>query len=273
MDDREVGRLWNENAETWTRLARAGYDVYRDRLNTPAFLAMLPDVGGLHGIDVGCGEGHNTRLVAQRGARLVAIDISEVFIRHAREAEEREPLGIDYRVASALDLPFGDAAFDFATAFMSLMDMPNVEKAVAETYRVLRSGGFLQFSILHPLLDMPHHRNLRDERGKTYAYEVGGYFDKLDGKVEEWTFSAAPDEVRRTVPKFRVARFNRPLCEWLNLLLDVGFTIERMGEPCPSDDMVARAPHLQDAQVIPYFLHIRVRKIAHEVRRSSDGER
>ena len=38
---------------------------------------MLPDVRGLAGLDIGCGEGHNTRLLAGRGARLTAIDISE----------------------------------------------------------------------------------------------------------------------------------------------------------------------------------------------------
>ena len=45
MDHAEVGRFWNENADTWTRLARAGFDVYRDHLNTPAFFGMLPDAG------------------------------------------------------------------------------------------------------------------------------------------------------------------------------------------------------------------------------------
>lgn len=89
MDDREVGRYWNDNADVWTRLARAGYDVYRDYLNTPAFLAMLPDVRGRFGIDIGCGEGHNTRQIAKRGARLVGIDIAEVFIRHAAEMEQK----------------------------------------------------------------------------------------------------------------------------------------------------------------------------------------
>src|SRR3954454_23267804 len=102
-----VGRLWNGNAEAWTRLARAGFDVYRDHLNTPAFFAMLPDVSGLAGLDIGCGEGHNTRLLARRGARMTAVDIAEVFIGPALQAEAGEPLGIDYRVASAVDLPFG----------------------------------------------------------------------------------------------------------------------------------------------------------------------
>ena len=84
MDHEEVGRHWDENAEAWTRLARAGYDVYRDELNTPAFLEMLPDVDGLSGLDVGCGEGHNTRLVLERGARMTGIDIAENFVRHAK---------------------------------------------------------------------------------------------------------------------------------------------------------------------------------------------
>jgi len=215
MDDRDVGRLWNENAEVWTRLARSGYDVYRDRLNTPAFLAMLPDVDGLRGLDVGCGEGHNTRLIAKRGARLAAVDIAEAFIGHAREEEERAPLGIDYRVASALELPFADGSFDFVTAVMCLMDMPDVERAVAEAYRVLKPGGFFQFSIMHPCYDTPHRKNLRDAQRRTYAYEVGGYFETLEGKVEEWTFSAAPEDVRKSVAKFKVPRFTRTLGRWL----------------------------------------------------------
>ena len=38
MKPAEVARYWEANAETWTRHARAGYDIYRDGLNTPAFL-------------------------------------------------------------------------------------------------------------------------------------------------------------------------------------------------------------------------------------------
>jgi hypothetical protein len=33
MDHEEVGRYWDENAEVWTELVRAGYDHYRDGLN------------------------------------------------------------------------------------------------------------------------------------------------------------------------------------------------------------------------------------------------
>ncbi len=55
MDHRDAGRYWNDNAEGWTQLARAWHDTARDWVNTPAFLAMLPNVSGKHGLDIGCG--------------------------------------------------------------------------------------------------------------------------------------------------------------------------------------------------------------------------
>ena len=167
MDAREAGEYWDRNAEAWTTLSRAGYDIYRDSFNTPAFLELLPDVNGLHGLDVGCGEGHNTRLVARRGARMTAIDVSETFVRLAAQEEHRVPLGIEYVVADACELPFEEGRFDFIVAFMSLMDIPAPERAMAEAFRVLRPGGFLQFSICHPCFDTLHRVNLRDDTGKT----------------------------------------------------------------------------------------------------------
>jgi ubiquinone/menaquinone biosynthesis C-methylase UbiE len=262
MDHEEVGRLWNGNAEAWTKLARAGYDVYRDHLNTPAFFALLPDVAGLSGLDIGCGEGYNTRLLARRGARMTAIDIAEAFVAHARQSEIDEPLGIEYHAGSAVALPFADRAFDFATGFMSFMDVPETERVLSEAYRVLKPGGFLQFSITHPCFDTPHRRNLRDPNGRTYAIEVGDYFRNLEGEVTEWLFSAAPPEAKAGLRKFRVPRFTRTLSQWVNLLIDTGFRLERMAEPRPSDETIRECPALQDTQVVSYFLHVRARKPA-----------
>lgn len=260
MNHEDVGRYWNGNAEAWTQLARAGYDVYRDHLNTPAFLEMLPEVSGLAGLDIGCGEGYNTRLLAKQGAQMTAIDIAETFIGHARQAEDESPLGIQYQLASGVDLPFEEATFDFATGFMSFMDIPETDRVLSEAYRVLKSGGFLQFSITHPCFDTPHRRNLRDEKGLTYAIEVGNYFHNLEGEVTEWLFGAAPPEVKRGLALFKTPRFTRTVSQWLNLLLETGFTLERIEEPCPTNEMVRSCPDLQDAQVVAYFLHIRVRK-------------
>jgi ubiquinone/menaquinone biosynthesis C-methylase UbiE len=256
----EVGRYWNENARTWTPLARAGYDIYRDHLNTPAFFDMLPPVQGLQGLDIGCGEGHNTRRLAQQGADVVGLDIAGVFVWHAHQHEAETPLGLRYHQASAVELPFATAAFDFATAFMSLMDIPELERVVAEVYRVLKPGGFFQFSITHPCFDTPHRRQLRDESGQVYAIEVGGYFEPAQGEIMEWLFSGTPPNLRVGATKFKVPRFGRTLSQWLNLLLAAGFQLEQIQEPRPSDAVIAEYPLLQDAQVVAYFLHIRVRK-------------
>lgn len=142
MDHREVGRHWEGNAEAWTTLARQGYDVSRDWVNTPAFVNMLPEVSGLAGLDIGCGEGSKTRQLARRGARMTALDISPTFLRYAEQTEREEPLGIRYLLGSAVELPFEDARFDFATSFMCFMDVGETERVLAEAYRVIRVAAF-----------------------------------------------------------------------------------------------------------------------------------
>jgi ubiquinone/menaquinone biosynthesis C-methylase UbiE len=262
MDHREVGEYWERNAEAWTRLCRQGFNVSRDEITTPAFLALIPEVAGLSGLDIGCGDGYNTRLVARRGARMTAVDIAPTFIRLAREQEERDPVGVDYRVASAAELPFPDRAFDFVVAFMSFMDIPDLDGTLREAFRVLRPGGFLQFAITHPCFDRPLRAWVRDEAGHKVAYQCGDYFKDPDGRVEEWLFSTTPPEVRHATPMFQVPTFCRPLSVWLNALTDAGFIPERFDEPYASDETLRRFPKFAGTRVVALWLIVRCRRPA-----------
>jgi ubiquinone/menaquinone biosynthesis C-methylase UbiE len=260
MDQVEVARYWEANAETWTRHARAGYDIYRDALNTPAFLAMLPPITGLAGLDVGCGEGGNTRWLARRGARMHAIDIAPTFVRHAQASEEADALGIVFLVGDGMHLPFPDASFDFVTSFMALMDMPDQSRVLREIHRVLRPGAFLQFSILHPCFAPPYRKVLREPDGRARAIEIGGYFDAIDGRVDTWWFETVTADERSAVAPFHTPRFHRTLSEWVAMICRAGMVIEQIGEPCASLELAEAEPVVADTRVAPLFLHVRARK-------------
>jgi ubiquinone/menaquinone biosynthesis C-methylase UbiE len=260
MKSAEVARFWEANAENWTRFTRAGYDVYRDAQNTPAFLAMLPDVRGLEGLDIGCGEGANTRKLARLGAHMQAIDVAPTFIRHAKSTERAAPLGILYQVADGMQLPMTGDSLDFATAFMSLMDMADPGVALKEAARVLHPGGFFQFSIVHPCFSPPYRRVVRDQRGQVKCIEIGRYFEPTNGHVNEWMFSDLPARERKRVEPFRAPMFHRTLSSWVDLICAAGFMIEKLGEPTASAEQAAAEPTVADTRVAPLFLHIRVRK-------------
>lgn len=260
MDSRTVAAYWESNAAEWTRQSRAGLDVYRDALNTPEFLAMLPSVEQLTGLDIGCGEGTNTRHVARRGAKMAAIDVAPTFIAHARASEAADPFGIDYQVADAASLPFDAERFDFATAFMSMMDVADQQTALNEAFRVLKPDGFFQFSILHPCFVPPRRRNIRSASGEPIAVEIADYFRRTDGELDTWHFSSLPREERAGIEPFQVPRFHRTLSDWVAMCVAAGFAIEAFGEPMASEAVAANVPVVADTRVAPIFLHIRLRK-------------
>ena len=123
--------------------------------------------------------------------------------RHALGGEDTNSVGIAFSVADAISLPFAESAFDFVTAFMSLTDIPDQAQALREARRVLRAGGFLQFSILHPRFVPPHRRVLREADRTTRAIEVGRYFEnRTTGRVDTWWFETLPREECKHVTPF-----------------------------------------------------------------------
>lgn len=262
MKTEEVADYWEGNADAWTTMARQGFDICRNHLNAPGFLSILPDVRGLKGLDVGCGEGYNTRLVADLGATLIGVDICEKFLAFAREtelADNRSPR-IEYKFASTGALPFDAASFDFVMATMSMMDMPNIPQAVSEIFRVIKPGGFFQFSICHPCFQTPMFAWTKDSEGEPIGVVCGNYFQEELEQVHEWTFSSAPEELRNQFGNFKIPTYFKTLSGWLNLLIEHGFVLERFLEPCPGPELIKKFPSLKGLAQVALFLHIRCRK-------------
>lgn len=257
MERPDSRAIWNANAVAWTELSRGGFDVYRDLVNTPAFFALLPVVDGLRCLDLGCGEGHNTRLLADRGARVVALDIADSFIEAA--VAEDGGRGISYLMGDGARLPFRTASFDAVTAFMSLMDVATPEQTLCEIARVLRPGGFTQFSIVHPTTSTPIRSWIDDDTGSHHALAIGDYF--YQGPLTEtWTFGAAPAELTTRHDPFTISYARLTLAGWINAVVDAGLVIAALDEPHADEQTAAARPEVADTRIAPYFLIIRAGK-------------
>jgi arsenite methyltransferase len=136
----------NEQLRTeFNEWARAGKGESMERGHRPvgeqaiARMRVAPDSRVL---DVGCGSGWATRLLADYAfnGRVTGIDISDEMVRVARESSQ-SCQNVNFEVASAEQLPFDDQEFTHAFSMESLYYYRNIPKAVAEIYRVMGKGG------------------------------------------------------------------------------------------------------------------------------------
>ena len=242
LGEDEVAAAWDANAATWTAHVRAGYDRYRDLFTLPAFLAFVPDLAGLEVLDLGCGEGGNTRLLAQRGARMTGVDLSAEMIAVARAKEAEEPLDIVYREGSFTRLDgFAEASFDAAVSTMALMDSPDFAAAARAVHRVLRPDGGFWFSVLHPCFVTPGLQWQRDTAGDETGLTVADYFSERS-YVEHWRFTKAPET--SSAEPFHTPRVPRRLEDYVNGLCAAGFRIARIAEPRPTPAVCSAHPWL-----------------------------
>jgi ubiquinone/menaquinone biosynthesis C-methylase UbiE len=95
-------------------------------------------------LDVGCGSGWATRLMAQRATegRVVGIDISDEMVELARSSSGNMP-NVEFHVASAEALPFSSDEFTHAFSMESLYYYADISAALTEIHRVLRPKGQL----------------------------------------------------------------------------------------------------------------------------------
>lgn len=246
--DRERG-AWDRLADAWTERVRTDTDHNRVHVLDPATLAILGDVTGQSVLDAGCGEGRFARILAQRGARVTAVDLSSRMIEMACRMEQAQSLGIDYRVADVADLSSLPAAeFDIALSYMCFIGVADYRAAVAQIARVLKPGGRFIFSISHPCFTMP---------GSEWERSVPNSFrdqDKLYRKVDNYfQRTAQPVRIWPSAPA-QTTHHHRPLSDYAAALRDAGFLIRDLVEPTPDPALVEQLDYWREYFRIALFI-------------------
>ncbi len=255
VSDQMVGEAWDRFADAWAARYTDAGDLNRQYIIDPSLLHVLGRVQGQRILDAGCGGGYLCRLLAAQGATMTGVDVSHRFIDLAKEEEARRPHHIEYHVGSLCQLTMcADDAFDAIVSNIVLSDLQNLDDAFRELHRVLKPGGTLAFSIMHPCFSSPPTKGWvkkpadSNRREDWLHWQVDRYFDR---SVEEWRFyDAAP-----------IYGFHRPLADYLTSLLQHGFTLTAFEEPMPrQQDIEEHYRELNDATRIPWFLVIGAQK-------------
>jgi SAM-dependent methyltransferase len=236
MDDVDavtVDNGWNESAEAYIRFQDRG-DPNRTLLLDPVMLDLCGDVRGRMALDVGCGEGRFSRMLAERGASVVGIDATPAMIA---EAERRRRHDSDHCVAAAESLPLRDASVDLCVSYITLVDIVGYVEAIAEMARVLKHGGELIVANLGFVTASNGWE--RDDGGNRLYRRVDRYAEEFP-QTFQWV-------------GIRIVNWHRPLSAYMAAYLRSGLILREFLEPVPVDRSLQSHPDFEDWFRVPEF--------------------
>jgi SAM-dependent methyltransferase len=146
-------------------------------LEEPVVWSLIDDLPPGRALDAACGTGRHARRLVDRGHRVVGVDVSPEMLARAR-SRVPEAAMIE---ADLQHIPAGDAAFDLVVSGLALAHLADLAAGVGELARVLRRGGRLVISVLHPFQALlGWHAPFEDAQGqrrfvREHAHTHGDY--------------------------------------------------------------------------------------------------
>ncbi|HJT19318.1 MAG TPA: class I SAM-dependent methyltransferase [Nitrospira sp.] len=121
-------------------------------------------------LDIACGEGYGSSMLADIAAHVVGVDISVDAVAHA-SAKYRKP-NLEFRVGDCTNIPLDRASVDMIVSFETIEHHAEHEKMLAEIKRVLRPDGLMVMSSpdKREYTEQPVHENAFHVK-ELYAHE------------------------------------------------------------------------------------------------------
>ncbi|WP_270179735.1 class I SAM-dependent methyltransferase [Alkalihalobacillus sp. CinArs1] len=241
-------KSWDNNARSYTNNYSEAGDLHREVFLNPALFSLIGEVEHKCVLDAGCGEGYLSRMLAQRGAIVTAVDYSRSMLEIANERTASH-LPINYVHGNCEDLStLKDASFETIVSNMVMQDLADHERALREMYRLLVDGGSFIFSILHPCFITPESGWEKDEQGEKLHWNVDRYF--YEGVYEQRGLGEAG----------ALFYYHRTLSTYLNSIIRAGFTIVKVVEPTPSEEILKKYPTFEEDFRCADFIVFQLRK-------------
>lgn len=139
----EIRRYWNTRAEGYTLSNREELEGESRSWWERQLCGVLDGKNYRKVLDIGCGPGFFSVLLAQMGYEVTAVDYTENMLTEAKKNADTYKVSVDFRRMDAQELEFPDESFDFVISRNVLWNLEDPTKAYREWLRVLKTGGSL----------------------------------------------------------------------------------------------------------------------------------
>ena len=136
-----ITRRWDDSSATYDDHAGHGIKSEGEKEAWKAVFKKALPMGAKEILDVGCGTGELSLLLAEMGYRVTGLDLSEKMLEKARAKATAMNLNIRYEMGDAENPPYETNTFDAVFNRHVLWTLPNPQKALEGWKRVLKDGG------------------------------------------------------------------------------------------------------------------------------------
>jgi tellurite methyltransferase len=114
------------------------------------FIPVVKAAGAVQTLDLGCGVGRHSLLLAREGLKVSALDGSDAGIKFLDDRAREEGLTIETVISEMTSLPYPSGYFDYVLAWNVIYhgDLAVVTRVISEITRVLKAGGLFQGTML-----------------------------------------------------------------------------------------------------------------------------